>query len=241
MRFALKDNERILSSPLIKDAICPLCKKDVIAKCGNIKVWHWAHKNNKDCDSWSDGETEWHLNWKSNFPKECQEVIIEKNIPLCPICYKEMKLKNNIHGDCYICENYFEDGGIYKINDTIKDSILKIHRADVKINDVVIEFQNSSISDKEIEERELFYNKMKWVLNGETLGKNISIYDRGDYYIFRWKYFPKSWAISKRPLYVDFSHELFFIKKINSKGVGWGKLISKQNFIRECENGHYSN
>jgi hypothetical protein len=59
--------------------VCPMCKKDLIPKCGEINVWHWAHKSNKDCDTFSEGETKWHLDWKSKFNKNNTEVIIEKN------------------------------------------------------------------------------------------------------------------------------------------------------------------
>ena len=67
MIWALKERERIKAAPK-KEAICPTCLKEVIAKCGRIKVWHWAHKSKLDCDSFSEPETEWHINWKNNFP-----------------------------------------------------------------------------------------------------------------------------------------------------------------------------
>lgn len=43
--------------------ICPSCGGSVIAKCGAINVWHWAHEI-KDCDAWSEPETPWHREWK---------------------------------------------------------------------------------------------------------------------------------------------------------------------------------
>ncbi len=56
--------------------VCPICDEEVIAKCGSIKIWHWAHKSNSECDSFGEPETEWHRDWKNNFPEECQEVVI---------------------------------------------------------------------------------------------------------------------------------------------------------------------
>lgn len=44
--------------------ICPTCGERVISKCGTIVSWHWSHLAGKDCDPWSEGETEWHLSWK---------------------------------------------------------------------------------------------------------------------------------------------------------------------------------
>jgi hypothetical protein len=56
-------------------ATCPGCKGEVLAKCGSINTWHWAHKA-KDCDSWHEPETEWHLKWKSYAnPEHCEIVM----------------------------------------------------------------------------------------------------------------------------------------------------------------------
>lgn len=57
---------------------CPGCGEEVIAKCGSIKVWHWAHLN-KDCDPWSEPESVWHLSWKQRAPLDRQEVVIKRN------------------------------------------------------------------------------------------------------------------------------------------------------------------
>lgn len=78
MRFALLNGEKTLASPRL-NAKCPLCFEEVIAKCGRIKEWHWAHKSSADCDSFAEPETEWHLKWKKEFPKAWQEVTIRKN------------------------------------------------------------------------------------------------------------------------------------------------------------------
>jgi competence protein CoiA len=53
---------------------CPSCGSDVIAKCGQVKVNHWAHIGKRNCDSWWEKETEWHRAWKNNFPIEWQEI-----------------------------------------------------------------------------------------------------------------------------------------------------------------------
>jgi len=55
----------------------------------------------------------------------------------------------------------------------------ELHRADVKTDDnLVIEFQNSSISYEEQISREVFYKKMIWILNGEKFKKNFHILDK---------------------------------------------------------------
>lgn len=214
MIWAIKDNEKIKAEPN-QEALCPICNKEVISKCGVIKTWHWAHKSLTDCDSWSEPESEWHLNWKNEFPKEQQEVVIEN------------------------------------------------HRADIKTPLRVIELQNSHISVEEINEREKFYGKMVWLLNGKTLGKGMKMRKENEIIKFRWYHPPKSWWIAKKPIYIDFSdiqqeegkwiskndyircegywkhiadkmnREIFLIKKLydNVPCGGWGILIKKEEFL----------
>lgn len=74
MRFALVDNNRIEAKSGLK-GVCPFCLNSVIAKCGAIKLHHWAHKGTIKCDRWWETETEWHRDWKDNFPVEWQEVV----------------------------------------------------------------------------------------------------------------------------------------------------------------------
>ncbi|MCB4235886.1 hypothetical protein LDL59_14560 [Kaistella anthropi] len=60
-----------------RKGFCPQCKSSVVAICGEINIWHWRHENIADCDNWSEGETEWHIKWKNEFPKDWQEITIE--------------------------------------------------------------------------------------------------------------------------------------------------------------------
>lgn len=73
MKFALIDGDRREPQPGLSGQ-CPGCHAPVIARCGEIKVWHWAHKGKKPCDPWWESETEWHRSWKGLFPVEWQEV-----------------------------------------------------------------------------------------------------------------------------------------------------------------------
>lgn len=59
--------------------VCPHCNTPVIPKCGEINVHHWAHKSLSECDTWSEGETDWHLKWKSYFPPEYTEVTVVRD------------------------------------------------------------------------------------------------------------------------------------------------------------------
>ena len=74
MQYALVNGVRTEPSKALK-GICTGCNGDVIAKCGDIKVHHWAHKSIKDCDPWAEPETPWHREWKDKFPPEFREVV----------------------------------------------------------------------------------------------------------------------------------------------------------------------
>lgn len=56
---------------------CQLCKNEVRAYCGEININHWRHINLNLCDTWKESESEWHREWKNEFPQEWQEVLIE--------------------------------------------------------------------------------------------------------------------------------------------------------------------
>jgi competence protein CoiA len=75
MKFAMVNDVRTEATKGSK-GMCPSCGADLIAKCGLLKIHHWAHKAIVNCDPWWESETEWHRQWKSNFPDKCQEVIM---------------------------------------------------------------------------------------------------------------------------------------------------------------------
>ena len=74
MKYALVNGE---SAEATKGTIgdCPNCGAELMARCGDLKIHHWAHKGNRTCDPWWENETEWHRSWKGNFAKEWQEVV----------------------------------------------------------------------------------------------------------------------------------------------------------------------
>jgi hypothetical protein len=74
MKFALVDGARKEALPSLK-GICPCCGSRMLARCGEVRVFHWAHKGRRNCDSWWENETEWHRSWKNQFPNDWQEII----------------------------------------------------------------------------------------------------------------------------------------------------------------------
>jgi competence protein CoiA len=89
------------------------------------------------------------------------------------------------------------------------------HRADVAGPDAVLEIQRSGISPAEIREREQFYGRMAWLLNGHDFWENLEwIKAAGDYHEFRWKHARKTWITANRPIFIDTPLGLLKVKKI---------------------------
>ena len=74
MKFALVNNERQEAQPNLR-GICVCCANSMVAKCGKVRIHHWAHQRSNLCDSWWESETEWHRNWKNQFPIDWQEIV----------------------------------------------------------------------------------------------------------------------------------------------------------------------
>lgn len=65
MLYAIDDAGRQIEAQRSGEAgICPCCRGQVVAKCGDINAWHWAHRAGPDCDKWSEPTTNWHRNWQ---------------------------------------------------------------------------------------------------------------------------------------------------------------------------------
>ncbi|MCA1800153.1 MAG: competence protein CoiA [Actinobacteria bacterium] len=112
--------------------------------------------------------------------------------------------------------------------------IIGAKRADIYINGLVIELQNSSISVPEIQDREQHYKDMVWVVNGEHFEDNFDLREKDAYYTFRWKWSRRIWQKATKPVYIDFHDKtLLLVKKLYDKG-GWGVLFKKQDFLGSC-------
>ncbi len=74
MKYALVDGKKTAPMPGLH-GICNCCGSEMVAKCGRVKAWHWAHKSRTNCDPWWETEGEWHREWKDQFPEEWQEVV----------------------------------------------------------------------------------------------------------------------------------------------------------------------
>ena len=74
MKFALVDMQRQEAQPNLAGE-CPGCGRPMVARCGEVRVRHWAHQGRRLCDPWWENETEWHRAWKDQFPADWQVVV----------------------------------------------------------------------------------------------------------------------------------------------------------------------
>jgi competence protein CoiA len=74
MKFALVNEERREAEPHLS-GLCAACGQPMVAKCGEVRLWHWAHQRSGACDHWWENETEWHRSWKGRFPLDWQEIV----------------------------------------------------------------------------------------------------------------------------------------------------------------------
>ena len=119
--------------------ICPLCDSELVAKCGDINIHHWAHKIKSDCPYTGEGETRWHLEWKENFNIDDTEIVLIKNevkkisdltlniegvdnfyeFQNSPIDNNEINLRNKHYGNLiwiFNCEEQFKKDFIFYVD-----------------------------------------------------------------------------------------------------------------------------
>jgi len=68
MRIALVDGVRRVPTPGAK-GICTGCGEELVAKCGQVNAWHWAHLPASECP-YKDDHSVWKNVWKGFFPDE---------------------------------------------------------------------------------------------------------------------------------------------------------------------------
>ncbi|MBR3245049.1 MAG: hypothetical protein IKF90_20550 [Parasporobacterium sp.] len=82
MQFAVDSNNcrvHIDEASLYQEFYCPFCGNPMIQRRGQINIPHFAHAKGYLCsDTWHYEEmTEWHMKWQNQYPKDCQEVVME--------------------------------------------------------------------------------------------------------------------------------------------------------------------
>lgn len=214
MLYALLNNIKTEAFPKSK-AECPLCRREVYSRCGDVNEWHWAHSNEKSCDNWFEPETEWHKNWKKPFGKELTEVIIIKNGKkhIADIQTKDkivIELQNSSISKSIIAkrENFYGESMIWIINGE-----------NFKSNFEIISPNNSK----------LFFGVSQGYVH-----KKLGILIKKGYDFFIWKWSKSSWDELERPVFIDFGDEnLFWVKAGMGTNYGYGKTVTKVDFLNK--------
>jgi hypothetical protein len=77
MDYALDENGSRITPYKGGSAFCLCCNSAVIAKCGDIMIHHWAHRNLEECEYSSKEMTPWHREWQAGFFEHEREVRIQ--------------------------------------------------------------------------------------------------------------------------------------------------------------------
>lgn len=209
MRFALIDGDKNEATPTAK-GICPHCNSAMIAKCGRVKVWHWAHKGNPPCDPWWESETEWHREWKNQFPKEWQEIA-------------------HVHpetGEKHIADVKTPFG-----------LVIEFQHSNIKVEERISreEFYDQMVwvidgSRGELDEGH-FNIGLSGPIQKSPLAYRIKWWAKSRLF--------HNWCESKVKVYIDFGKDVLWRLVVfdPSKNIGAVGPLSKSDFIEDCRNG----
>ncbi|RIJ45503.1 hypothetical protein D1614_22815 [Maribellus luteus] len=224
MIYAIVDNDKVEAFPNGK-GICEECGNPVFSKCGELKVWHWSHHKNPECDNWHEPETQWHYHWKKSFGKTNSEIVIEKD------------------GIKHRADVFTNSGVVIELqNSPIKPEVIRkreafygermiwvIHGIDFRTNFKIV--KRSPVK---------YIRNYRWQY-GDPQSEMVRtvpnpIPTNEGIYEFDWKYSRSSWSGVTRPTFIDFGGKnLFWVKN----GMGWssgnGDFILKESFINKYQ------
>jgi hypothetical protein len=211
MLYAIDDNGNKVTSTPGANAMCPFCGCDVIAKCGDINIWHWAHRVST-CDSFSESETEWHLAWKSKFPKEYVEVAVEHS------------------GIKHIADIRLRSGLVIEFQHSPL-SPSEIYDREAFYGDMLWVIDIQDCADYKPTGHGVLTPDGWYAFKS----RRFETKDKGNHFTFSWKHPRKHIAYIEKKLYLDFHpFRLFEVRKMYSESTpfrGWGYEIYKDDFV----------
>lgn len=216
MIWAIQNERRVTAEPG-ESAQCPCCQSSVMAKCGSIVAWHWAHKAD-DCDPWHEPESEWHIGWKRKFPSEWQEVVIGNH----RADVKTPKLVVELQASSISSEEIQERERHYR------NMVWMLRGADFKDN-LHIRKPAGICSQCGKREQPLYSPIKCWKCGG-------MINPRDGFVTFSWRWPRKSWWSARMPMVIDTGDGLLHVKKLhqNTPCGGWGVWITEAEFLTRC-------
>lgn len=189
MQFGLDENkDRIRPSFSGQKATCPLCGSLLIGHCGKIYKRHWQHYRTIECDSWHEPETLWHIEWKSRFPTDWQEVIIVRDGKKHIADVKTqsgivIEFQNSSISSSTIAtrENFYQDM-IWVVNaEPFKDNILKWHIVTSELSEIKVEAARNIMELENFYKEDLRLHSIKIVKNQREISQmNYDIEHKND-------------------------------------------------------------
>lgn len=227
------------------EGICIGCGNKMIAKCGNLKLHHWAHHNLTNCDSWWEPETEWHRAWKSSFPAAYREISLYDTrnseyhrADIHTAAGLTIEFQNS---PLSLAELQSREGFYSKLIWVVNGLKFKGFTKDVHIPNPTspllaeYEFANS---------QNLIFFRKKELLKAGGIHEILSLHHpelkhlkiSSEHFSFSWRHAHKTWYDSKVPVFIDFGgHFLYWLRKREqiSGDYLYLRMVSKRKFIEK--------
>lgn len=252
MKFAIVETEKREAMHSGERGICICCGSETIAHCGNFMVHHWKHKTLVECDNWYEGETEWHRNWKNEFPVAFQEVVKndletgEKHIAdifhptrqltiefqHSPISLQEIESRENFYGKMVWIVDVLPFKSNIFLHKDIQDAFYEcIIMPWARDQDRII--RDLIKQDKDDEVSKLLDNCPGDAYIEMFEKKYKSYSKKEDYFLMQWKYQHKRWNHTRCPLFFDIGDDYLYmnIEKIEIWNGFVVKRFPKMEFV----------
>ncbi|MDB5088202.1 MAG: Competence protein CoiA-like family protein [Mucilaginibacter sp.] len=260
IRYANVDGQ--LREPVMGlKGICPGCNKSLIAKCGLIKIHHWAHKGRIDCDPWWEHITQWHLDWQNNFAPEWREVIFQddrsgeihradihtpKGVTIefqhSPLSLKEFESRNTFYKKL-----------IWVVNAQPFEEYFIFTNATPNPQSPLLANYNFVVDTKGFAKSPRFYIKDEYKWNGQKrLLRSFTLEDhelrsvaeeygksKKLYWLFNWNNKRGEWLKSGAPVFLDFGNEsLYLIRQRQQEPTSllYLQVVGKKDFLAKYVN-----
>lgn len=252
MKFALVNSHRA-EAEVRKKGICICCGSEVRAYCGKQRVNHWKHTSLIECDSWNEGETDWHREWKNNFDVSQQEFIKydkitgEKHIADIYIPSKDLVIEfqhSPIHIDEILSREKFYKKIIWVVD--LKEYVknISLHKDIKDVFDELVEYPWAINQDKKcrklrkegkLEEAEnLRIDNSGWDYFNAFEKKYYSHSVKENYFLMIWKYQHKRWEEASMPMFFDLNDGYIYlcIESVKNTNAFIVKRFKKEKFVQ---------
>ena len=212
MHFALLDGVRVEPEKGLDGVICPICRQPVRARCGEVRVKHWAHKSVIDCDLWKESETTWHREWKNHFG-DLQEQMHEKD------------------GVRHMADVKTSDGTIVEFRHSTIDT------EGIRTREAFFGETMFWVADCMAESKKLrFYDNLSSARKLDFCADETEVWSISD----PERVFPRRWVESRRFVFFDFGEPLLWCLFPRNEKARWGVFIhvSKNAFVAMVKNGY---